>query len=355
MGSLAAAASRVASYVGGAFKADQPSVLTFERRFGGALRRYEFAASDSGTAAVHDVHRFGALLLVALGEGGVVLLNRHGKRVAHFDLPAEALVAALDGSRALCVAKRGARLEVGRIDLATRRCARWCELEAASYARQFDGETWLVCTTGWTNPRQESELLQLDVVDDEPRVLRRLPQPLDAPSIDIDGRHVNLVGAEPFGSIERLRYELPQLTLRQRSTVVDFGNRPQQEPPAFFMGAAAASGERPAVVYSRWSDSPAATLSFAERVMDLPGGERDASGSLAVSGQFYALTIAGETHRRILIGAGTAAEPYVELTLHGARHSALRFYDDLLLIADSAGRIIGIEPATGNIAYDRRV
>jgi hypothetical protein len=45
----------------------------------------------------------------------------------------------------------------------------------------------------------------------------------------------------------------------------------------------------------------------------------------------------------------------VDLTLQGARRSTLRFYDDLVLITDSAGRILGIDPATGTIAYDRRI
>lgn len=353
MARVATSATRVASYVGGAFKADQPRPTTFERRIGSGCRRYEFAENDAGMAPLYDVHRFGTHVLSALGDAGVVLLNRQGKRVAHFGLPAHALVAAPDSGRVLCVAKRGDQLAVGRIDLSTRRSAPWCELEAKSFARQFDGETWLVCTSRW-GQRQDSELLQLDVLDDQPRAIRRVPVPVEGPTIHLEGTHVNLVGPEPFSSLERLRYELPQLTLRERKELLAF---PPLDPanPRTFTGVAAARSDKPAVLFLRWSDAPAPTLSRGDRTIELPHDDLDGDPRLALHGDFYALSLSNASRVRVFVGSFAAPEPHVEVVLHGATHIALRFYDDSLFISDERGRLIGIDPLTGSPFYDVRI
>lgn len=353
MARVATSANRVASYVGGAFKADQPRPTTFERRIGGGCRRYEFPANDAGTAPVYDLHRFGTHVLSALGEAGVVMLNRQGKRVAHFGLPAHALVVAPDSGRVLCVAKRGDRLAVGRIDLSTRRSEPWCELEAKSFARQFDGETWLACTSRW-GQSQDSELLQLDVLDDQPRVLRRLPVPIEGPTIHLDGTHVNLVGPQPFTCIERLRYELPQLTLRERKELLAF---PPLDPdnPRTFIGTAAARGDKPAAMFLRWSDTPASTLSRGDHTIKLPSDDLEGVPQLALHGDFYALSLSNAARVRVFVGSFAAPEPHVEVVLHGATHTALRFYDDALFISDERGRLVGIDPLAGAPFYDVRI
>ena len=357
---------RVGKYVGGAFKADLPPLAEFEQRVDGSPRNHRYSAGDAGSVPVRDLHRFGGHVLLALGDAGVVALNRQGKRVAHFDLPAEALVASTDGSRVLCVATRGnrggRRLEVGRIDLAQRRSERWCELEATSFARQFDGETWLVCTTGWPE-RPEGELLQLDVLDTRPRVLRRLPMPLDAPSIHLADRHVNVVGHEPFAHLERMRYELPQLTLRQRQVLVS-SKAPDPESAAtevagsFFLGTAAASGDAEAAVYDRWADDPLShtpgQLVFGTKNVVLPATNLEGSVALELHADYYALSLSRDDRVRLLFGTRALPTPYLDLELAGTARSAQRLYDDLLLIGDAAGRVLGLDPRTGSVLFDWR-
>lgn len=356
---LAKAALRVTKFVGGGFKADAPPLVSFERRLGGARRSYFYPTSDAGAATVRDLHRAGSLVLVALGDAGVVLLDRQGKRVAHFDLPAEALVTSLDGSRALCVTRRGDRLEVGRIDLAKRRTARWCELAASSFARQFDGQSWFVCTSGWTQRREDSELLQLDVLDVQPRVLRRVPMPLEGPQLHLEGTHLNLVGAEPFGAIERLRYELPQLTLRQRKVLVDLGKDPASVAGrAFFVGTAAACGDSEAGVYDRWADDALsgtpAVLAFGGSQVTLPRGDLEGVAALQLHRDYYALSLTRKNDVRLLLGARSLTAPYVDVQLDGASEAAVRLYDDLVLIGDSAGRVLGLDPRSGSPLFDWR-
>jgi hypothetical protein len=354
MASVAAAASRVASYVGGAFKVDQPRLATFEARGAIPLRRYEYPASDAGAGPAYDAHRCGSNLIIALGEAGVVVLNRRGQRVAHFDLPAHALVTSADGSRVLCVAPRGERLEVGRIELATRRSERWCELDAKSCAREFDGESWFVCTSGSPQAPRESELLQLDVVSHVPRMLRRLPMPLEGPTVHVHGSQVNLVGSERFGALERMRYQLPTVTLRQRQLLVQLDQRDDSKPPRIFLGAAAASTDDAPLVYTRWSDDLTPRLALGDRPVELPSDGMEGVASLTLHGAFYALSVTTESRTRILVGAATAPKPHVDVVLHGAKRSALRFAAGLLLIADAAGRVIGIDPASGAPLYDLR-
>jgi hypothetical protein len=346
------AAAKVADYVGGAFKVDRPPLVSFEQRIGATSRRYRYAASDCGTRAVLDVHRSGQNLLLALGEAGVLLWNRHGKRLAHFDVPADALVTSLDGSRALCVARRDNHLAVSRIDVATRRSERWCELEARSFAPLFDGETWFVCSRG--------ELLQLDVLDPGPSVLQRVPMPLEAPRLLLDERQLNVIGSEPFGPPERMRFELGRLTLRERNLLVRWAEPTAgDEPHNVFIGAVLARGDEPALIYNRWSADAAqgkpALLTWRSSEIALPTDDLDGWATLELAGDFYVLQLATEERTRLLLGSRVVSHPYVDVVLEGAQCATVQAHQDLVLIADDVGRVLGIDPVSGRPLFDRRI
>jgi len=351
-----------AAWVGGACRADYPQIVTFERRIPTTCRTFTYRASDGGARGARDAIRRGSTWLVALGEAGVSLLNRSGSRVAHFDVPAEALVVSSDGSRVLTVMPRGHDfLQVGRIDLATRRCEPFCELEAASFARSFDGESWLVCSSTWPNAR--GELLKLDVVGESPTLLARFPMPLDGPSIQLDERWCNVVGAEPFSRLERLRYELPKMTLRQRTELMP---KPAPRPlalddaPDVFWGAVAATGNAPPLVYDvrlRNGELIGHTLTAGERVITLPDHEPTLSErrTLVAGGQSYALALASETRTRILIGAVFATAPHIDICLEGAASASVRFDHDTAVIADAAGRVLSFDAVAGRVLSDLRL
>jgi hypothetical protein len=107
-------------------------------------------------------------------------------------------------------------------------------------------------------------------------------------------------------------------------------------------------------LYECYAGEPNWTFRLRDRSIRLPAHEVGHSAKLELSDAFYALAITQETTTRIFVGAHAAAEPHLELVLHGASHSTLRFYSDLLLVADSAGRIIGIDPLTGAPVHDLR-
>lgn len=366
----ASVAWNTASWVGGACKADHPQLVSFERRVPARCRSFTYAASDAGRRPALDAIRHGSSWLVALGEAGVSLLNRNGARMAHFDVPAEVLVASNDGSRVLTVMTRdNGWLQVGRIDLATRRSEPFCEIEAASFARTFDGETWLVCTSAW--PHERGELLRLDVLDASPSVLARWPMPFEGPSIQLDDSWCNIVGAEPFALLERLRYELPKMTLRQRTTLIPTPP-PTQQPPhetqEVFLGAAAAATDGPPIVYDHWlrdGHFVGPTLRVGERTLELP---QDVDGrgraTLVASARSYALTLAtkggqpeplGESHTRILLGSLLAPAPHIDVRLQAAASASVRLQDETAIIADAAGRLLSFDLVTGRVRADLRL
>jgi hypothetical protein len=361
---VAHSAGRIAGWVGGAFKADLPPLVSFSSSSAGQQRRFELAGNDVGARPILDVHAVDSRFLVALGEAGVVLLSRRGERITHFDLPAEALVTSLDGSRVLCVARRGQALLVGRIDLALRRSERWCELKAESFARSFDGETWLVHRGGWPDD-SDGELLQLDVLDEKPRVLRRFPVPLHAPSIHFEATACNLIGAEPFGALERMQYDLPRFTLRQRRVLLPQGPDAvggQPVPAAeqrIFVGAAAARGNDPSAIYERWLREGVAqptqpTLTRGDTKITLWSDDIDGTPSLEVEDGRFALTLSNDTRTRILVGS-FAVSMTIDLQLEGATSARVRLLPQSVVIGDSAGRLLAFEANTGAPLLDLRL
>ena len=68
----------------------------------------EFTLADSGSLPIYDAAFLpGGRSLVALGEAGLRLLNREGRTITHFEIPAHRLVVSDNGGRALALAPRG--------------------------------------------------------------------------------------------------------------------------------------------------------------------------------------------------------------------------------------------------------
>ena len=107
--------------------------------------RIEPSRSDIGRTRILDA----ALLskgryLIAKGDAGVFLYSRVQQLLHHFDVPADSLVVSDHGDRVLAVAARGETSSVAQIDLATRRARHWRTLELSQFASTFDGSTWYV-------------------------------------------------------------------------------------------------------------------------------------------------------------------------------------------------------------------
>jgi hypothetical protein len=104
------------------------------------------SAPAAGAQAILDaVPLADARYLLAHGEGGVSLVDRHGKRLVYFGVPAERLVRAHSGEVALALARRGDVWRVTRLDLVRRRADDLGVLAFDHHAGEFDGAGWTIC------------------------------------------------------------------------------------------------------------------------------------------------------------------------------------------------------------------
>lgn len=107
------------------------------------------SANDMGADNIYDA----ALLpdgrtVLALGEGGVCVLDADGIRLEHFALPATQFVMSLNGDRLLALAKRGTMQRITRLDLVSSRFEDLGEARLSSFATSYSGSTWFAAR-GW--------------------------------------------------------------------------------------------------------------------------------------------------------------------------------------------------------------
>ncbi|QSQ22145.1 hypothetical protein JY651_44610 [Pyxidicoccus parkwayensis] len=164
--------------------------------------------TDDGAFPVHDaVVLPDGRLLLALGEAGARLVRADGHTVAHFDVPAFALVLSDHGDRALALAPRGEVRRLSRLDLVSRRASFWCDAVVDAWAPTYDGGVWFVAAG--------STVMMVDVLAPEVRALWRVTDvrpPVHALAVDA-GRLSFL-----SNSMERWTYDLAQgPTLRSRA------------------------------------------------------------------------------------------------------------------------------------------
>ncbi len=354
---LAASASKLADWIGGAFSADQPAVVTFERRLSNEPTVYRYAAHDTGARRIFDVHQYGSRFAVALGEAGVALVDRMGKRIAHFDVPAEALVVSEDGSRLLALAQRGDAQRVSQIDLATRRSQAWGELQMGAAARTFDGQTWLIASPPGTAP----ELLLLDVLDASPSVLRRIPLPdgvLAVSALQLVGQHCEVIAKTAHEFPDRLRFELPSWTLRRRSTV-SFG--PANVAHTWRHASAVVPSDPPLVLASWFprlgENRSGVWLRNGESELQLPFAEKE-SHTLALwaDGNLFAAALSSEhSGTRVLIGQLLGQRILLDIQLETTRALQIRLSMGRALICDDAGRLLGFDLSAARCIHDLRL
>jgi MoxR-vWA-beta-propeller ternary system domain bpX6 len=169
-------------------------------------------------------------ILAAFGELGVRLLNRNDRVAGQWSVPADHVVVADHGTKALLLSRRGAVVEVHRLDLVTRRCDHWATLRLQRWAETFDGAMWVVVT--------DDGLEILDTTSDRPVVLWRELSPTDL-VVDLQRSPSALTVAiqHELPGPEMWRWDLPSMTLRSRSARVD-GQRPLADGTrvAFFPG-----------------------------------------------------------------------------------------------------------------------
>lgn len=151
----------------GTLSADLPALYGGLREPSPPQASIRFQASETGSLVPRDLAALpGGRHLVALGAAGVLLLARDGRRVAHFDVAADALIVSDAGTRALTLARRGQQVTLAKIELDRRRCWPWGEMAIDCYAENYDGSFWFAA--------HQDVLYVLDALAKEPQALWRL-------------------------------------------------------------------------------------------------------------------------------------------------------------------------------------
>ena len=351
-GELVAVAGKVARWIGGAFRADFPSLVSFERRAGATLQ-HGYAGHDAGVRPVFDVFPLHQRFVLALGELGVRVVNRDGNTVAEFDTPAERLVLAPGLPFLLALARRGDAWLVSRIHLGTRRSEVWTEVRATAVADTFDGESWVVTDQ---SPGSDGHLLVLDAASPLPTTVKRISLPDDffVQSISVRGQDCTVLGGLPYGELERLRYELPAYVLRERMTL-RLVEPADAEGPSIFCGAYASDVTG---AFAKWHvtlDPETGALSHPRllhgtREIPLPPGDLSGTAQLHLDQQAFALSLTRERgserddgiESRVLAGTLTSGV-VLDLDLAGAASVALRLTGASLVLGDAAGRVLAYD------------
>jgi hypothetical protein len=297
-------------------------------------------ARDVGSIPVRD----GALLpsgrmALALGEAGVRLVAKDGRKVAAWATPADDLVVSDAGSRALAVARCGAVTRVARIDLLAWRSESWWETHLTAFARTFDGSVWLVSERGTAQ--------LMDVLDAGWSALVRID---GAACVFVDrrahGTEALVVTAEATG-LSGCRYDATLARLRQRT---DLAEAFETLRPTQF------AGDANLWAIGRDHQTQAHHLAFVSGVATtrVPLEGAPVRRGLAVIGTHVAVAMVLSVGVRVDLRSA-AGRSLVHVLLDGAKDASLRMTDDVLVITDDLGRVLVVDVATGALVRDLRV
>jgi hypothetical protein len=167
--------------------------------------------AERGLLTIHDARRLpDGHYLLALGEGGVIRIDRHGRQLAQFPVPATRLVMAAGGQRALALVRRDSMWRVSRIDLIARKVSDWIIQPLRFWAEHYDGLIW--------NAVIDNRLVAIDTSKDQLTVSWQVA--------DLPGRVVAFLeeqGTQTLllstaGDLQQWRYQLPARRLMQRDS-----------------------------------------------------------------------------------------------------------------------------------------
>ncbi len=292
------------------------------------------ATLEGGSAAFRD----GAVLpsgrlLVAQGDAGAMLLGPGGALLHHFDVPADRLVIADAGDRAIALSERGGSMQLARLDLGNRRARPWDLTRIDRFADSYDGNSWFI-TAG-------SRVLALDALAEQPRCFW---------SVDLDDedsrptllvRSANeLIFVAASWALESWHYELPSLTLKRRKPLDAIaapgpvlGFWPSREGTAF---AAALDLEAKQFVVI----SPGVNRREVRFPIDPEAGALVCEGTAANG--LLALTLSDPLGLKVRL-FDEALTVTAEVTLPGATRATVRLRDHHLIVVRHDGPLLAID------------
>ncbi len=294
---------------------------------------------ERGLMQIHDARRLpDGHYLIALGESGVVRVNRAGKQLVHFPLPAYHLVLSQNGERMLALARRGDMIRASRIDLTTCKVSDWLSHPFDSWADQFDGVVW--------NAVIDNRIVAIDTSKDKLSVIWQVAD-LPGKIIDFldDGATQTILLANDR-ELQQWRYVLPARRLGQRDDV-------PLPPEGVAMVLAHGTSASPMLVWIK--DGADGTVLTASR----PGGVELAfklglvdPASLKAEikdGWLMVCTRTGDGLFRCHVANRNADKVVAELRLPQANHPGVAAHDGHVLVFDRNGRLIDVDIAAGSV------
>ncbi|MCK6524903.1 hypothetical protein L6R49_26160, partial [Myxococcota bacterium] len=168
-----------------------------------------WGAEDRGAVPILDLgRRADGVMVLALGESGLALLHPDGAR-RHVEVPAWRVVLGA-GDDALAVAPRGEVSRVSQVNLRGGEVTLWGELRVQRAVRALQDSLWWVAL--------DDGLALLDPAAPTPKALWR-SGPIGAVSGLSVGEESVFVLVEEGGRMERWRWGLPELVLRDRDSL----------------------------------------------------------------------------------------------------------------------------------------
>lgn len=301
-------------------------------------------------------------IVVATGESGIHLLTSKGKRIQHFDAPADDLVESDHGYRLIAVSETGSLKRLTRIDLESRRARLWCHRELLSYARTFDGSRWLILDVGH---RPNAHII--DVVSDEWRGLWTLS---DEPLVGVDrqGGSYYLMSPVPTASDAEVpmlalwRYAERGMRLLSREHVGPWArdlrvisaraSNGQAWIAALDLGADRVEGRLVRLIDRRQAADP-----FSDE-MAIPEGALPLRFEVSAAWLVAASLLRHERHAseiRVRVLTLTGFRVVMEIVLEGSTRVDLRLRDNSLWLGDERGRIVHTDLHRGIVTHDLRL
>ncbi|MCU6499096.1 hypothetical protein LPN04_14965 [Rugamonas sp. A1-17] len=294
--------------------------------------------TERGLLPIHDACRLPeGHSLLALGESGVVRVDRRGRQLAHFPVPAHHLVYGENGLCALAIAQREVGQRVSRIDLGLNKVSDWITPALTFWAQQYDGITW--------NAVIDNRLVAIDTRQDRLAVswqIADLPGQLTGFAEDQNGQAILLLSET---EMQQWRYTLPARRLSQRDSFSPpapdiwqlLPNPGRDEPMALYLINAAPGmtlrvqrgGGTPAFDFSLPELAAAPRVTLRDRFLLVES--RDADGD----------------NWRCRVFELMQGQMVAELQIAGAIEPVARLRGGYLQVFDRAGRLIGIDCATG--------
>ena len=196
-------------------KADLPSLQLPKVDAGAALialaTPLHLLLDERGVQAIHDACALdGGDILLALGEIGVTLIDKKGRQLLHFPIPAHHLVLSENGLRALALARRDGVMRISQIDLITRKMSDWIMQEVSFWDDSYDGLTW--------NAVINNRLVAVDTTHPHLAIswqVGDLPGNIVAYTGDIKSQTMLIASDE---DVQQWRYALPSRRLMQRDS-----------------------------------------------------------------------------------------------------------------------------------------